>query len=602
MSDLSDSSRSRKKNVICGKCASKQRENIYRFSCSHNICSNCIFHSFISNNFQGMNLQSVDLICPLCQKGDNAFSLNDWINIIKKLIHEKNPNITTEPSVPKIDSNMYCTTHKEHKVLKYCNQCKIFLCEICLDDVHNRFYPNHTLIDKKKFSNKNSNVITPYSNIELPNHSKEYKKIKDYLKKTEKTFYEKIDDEYNEKKDKIEEIIRKFSLLLNTYVDQMRIFQNKMKKIFHILNLSYYNHYINLNKDKNEINIPNELLEVKFLQQNIELNEIVNICLRKIQEIENQNNLFDFELLWSKVDFKQNIILKPTKEDDEEIKPDCVTKIIELKKSEGLASSLINGQIYIWDIENKSVKFKINAHKTSVWSIIELNNGLLCSGSSDQIIKVWDIINKNEKAIYNLKGHKSTIFCLSEIKNNQLLSGSGDKTIRLWDLLTQRCLLILNNDDSKVNCIVPLKDNNFFLVGGDDNTIKIWNLNSQYIPSVLVGHDCTVWCLCAISDDDVLFASGASDNAIKIWDLNLLKCLYTLEGHENTISSLKLLKNNLLASSSWDKTAKIWNLNTRSCVYTLSGHSDIIWDIIQLKNGSLATCSNDKTIIIWDKN
>ena len=603
MSD-SDNSKSRKKNIICGKCASKQKENIYQFSCSHNICSNCIFHYFISNNFQGLNLKSIDVLCPLCQKGDNEFSLNDWINLTKKLIHEKNPNISTEPSLSKIDTNLYCTTHQEREVLKYCTQCKIFLCDICLDDVHDRFYPNHTLIDKKKFNDKKNDVIkSSYKYKELPNNSIEYNKIKEYLKETEKIFYEKIEDEYNAKKSKIEEIIRKFTLLLNNYDEQMNIFQNKMKKIFHILNLSYYNYFINLNKDKKEITIPDELLEVKFLQENIDLNEITNICLKKIQEIENKNNLFNFELIWSKTDFKKDIILKPKKEEeDEDIKKDCVTKIIELKKSQNIASSLINGQIHIWDIESKSVKFCLNAHKSSIWCILELKNGMLCSGSSDTTIKIWDIINQNEKFIYNLKGHKSTIFCLSEIKTNNLLSGSGDKTIRLWDLLKQQCLLILNNEDSKVSCILPLHDNNFFLAGGDDNTIKIWNLNSLYVPNILIGHDCTVWCLCEISDDDVLFASGSSDNVIKIWDLNLLKCLFTLEGHENTISSLKLLKNNLLASSSWDKTAKIWNLNNKSCVYTLRGHKDIVWDIIELSNGNLATCSNDKSIIIWTKN
>ena len=131
--------------------------------------------------------------------------------------------------------------------------------------------------------------------------------------------------------------------------------------------------------------------------------------------------------------------------------------------------------------------------------------------------------------------------------------------------------------------------------------LKIWNVYSTYVPNILSGHECTIWSIISINDDDSIIASGSSDNTIKIWDLIALKCLFTLSEHENSISSLKLLNNNLLVSSSWDSTIKIWNLITKTCIQTLEGHKNIVWDVIQMGTGDLVSCSSDGDIIVWSK-
>ena len=376
-------------------------------------------------------------------------------------------------------------------------------------------------------------------------------------------------------------------------------FQVNMKKIFRIINLSYYNYYSNIN-DYKEITITKNLVDFNLISKKFKINEISSDFQKIFKNFEEQEKIYSFDFQFEDDEYKKKYDLKPQTDGNE--KPECVTKIIEISQINKLVSSLITGQIYVWDLNSKTLDYSIDAHKSSIWSMIKLSNNNIVTGSSDKTMKIFNIINGITEPIIKLKGHKGTIFCINEIEKNKLLSGSEDKTIKLCDLNTKKCLMSLEDPNNcKINCLLSLKNYGFIVTGGDDNLLKIWNIYSDYIPNVLSGHECTIWSLTSIIEDDTIIASGSSDNTIKIWDLIDLKCLFTLEGHENTISSLKMLNNSLLVSASWDKTCKIWNLRTRNCIFTLKGHKNIIWDVIQLECGDLTKCSSDTDIIVWSK-
>ena len=112
----------------------------------------------------------------------------------------------------------------------------------------------------------------------------------------------------------------------------------------------------------------------------------------------------------------------------------------------------MNGQIYIWDLSSQNIDYSINAHKSAIWSLLKLSNDMVASGSSDKMIKIWNIAIGSNEASIKFRGHKATIFCLGEIEKNKLLSGSEDRTIKLWDLIEKKCLMSLDDQNgSKIN-------------------------------------------------------------------------------------------------------------------------------------------------------
>ena len=589
-------------NNPCDKC-SLNNKNLITYSCLHKICFTCLFKYFISSNFKGMTTFSIKTTCPICQKGEIEISLDDFIKILKLLLYQKYPYFEQDDNYDDNEENpnsnlTYCKTHKDKKVIKYCNECGIDLCEKCLMELHDRNYSYHHLInitDKKKNINNNSNL----KNDNLPplESIKNIKEINE-LQEKETIFMQKLESESIMLQTRINQIIKDLNYFLQNYINKINIFQNHMRLVFQIINLTYYNYYTSNNPDKKEITFSKKLNDFNILSKKMDLNEINMSLQKKLKEYNVEEPFFNFELQWIGDKYKKKFELKPKKDGNE--KPDCVTKIIELKDTNKIVASLINGKIYVWDLSSRNIDYSINAHKSAIWSLIKLSNGMIASGSSDKIIKIWNIAIGSNEASIKLRGHKSTIFCLGEIEKNKLLSGSEDRTIKLWDLIEKKCLMSLDDPNgSKINCLHILHDPGFIITGGDDNLLKIWNIYSDYIPNTLVGHECTIWSIISLNDEDSMIASGSSDNTIKIWDLISLKCLFTLEGHENTISSLNLLNNDLLVSASWDKYIKIWNLKTRNCFATLKGHNNIVWDIIQLNNGDLASCSTDTKIIVW---
>ena len=577
----------KKEYSACDNCGSA--EQLVVFPCEHNICENCLFKYLISTNFKDIGLSSINVICPNCKEGKMEIYLDDYINLLNNLFNQKNPNLRRQDE--KNSNNKFCAAHKDKNLVKYCPECKTDLCENCIKEIHGRYNPNHRLISINDKIMKNKKEI-------LINNIKKKNYYLNDLQESQKYFIQKLESDNITIQSQINKIIKDLNDFLDLTTYKINIFIKNMKKIFQIINLSYYNYHTSNPKDKKEIIITKKLIDVNLVHKNLDLKELTSSIENIINNLQESLN-YNYEFQYDGEDFKKSIILKPS----EDVEQEVVTKIVELEGYNKLVSSLINGQIYVYDLYSYDLSYTINAHQNAIWAMIKLSNNNIVTGSLDKHIKVFDLIAGKTKPIITFKGHRGNIFCLGEIKPGIIASGSEDRTIKLWDLNTKRCINTFEDpNESKVNSMCILNDSGTIAIGGDDNLIKIWDIFSDYLPVYLQGHECTIWCIISINNDNTMIASGSSDNTIKIWDLTKMCCLLTLEGHSNTISSLKLLNNDLLASSSWDETTKIWNLRTKNCVITLREHKDIVWDVIQLKSGELVTCSNDMNIIIWSKN
>ncbi len=111
---------------------------------------------------------------------------------------------------------------------------------------------------------------------------------------------------------------------------------------------------------------------------------------------------------------------------------DWVTCIIELSGS--LHSDLITGcndKLIVWDMKTRKCKNILKLDDDFVYCLIQLKNGELISGS-DQTLHVWNLMTKKSH-IASLNQNKSLIVnCLLELQNGLVLTGSVDCTIRIW--------------------------------------------------------------------------------------------------------------------------------------------------------------------------
>ena len=72
-------------------------------------------------------------------------------------------------------------------------------------------------------------------------------------------------------------------------------------------------------------------------------------------------------------------------------------------------------------------------HTNRIWSMIFLSDQVtLASASADKTIGIWNL--RNNTMIKQLLGHKLAVYSLAQLSDERLASGSGDGEIIIWNL------------------------------------------------------------------------------------------------------------------------------------------------------------------------
>ncbi|ETO04340.1 F-box and wd40 domain protein, partial [Reticulomyxa filosa] len=123
---------------------------------------------------------------------------------------------------------------------------------------------------------------------------------------------------------------------------------------------------------------------------------------------------------------------------------------------------------------------------------------LICSGSDDKTVRVWDV--NNNKQIQSFCGHSYIVNCVKfsqyHYHNNHqsvICSSSHDRTIRFWDFKHNQKLQIFNGHTDSV-CGIQFSSFNggrYLFSGSFDKTIRLWDVETSKSLHVFNGHkDC----------------------------------------------------------------------------------------------------------------
>ncbi|ETO16963.1 WD-40 repeat protein, partial [Reticulomyxa filosa] len=287
-------------------------------------------------------------------------------------------------------------------------------------------------------------------------------------------------------------------------------------------------------------------------------------------------------------------------------------------------------------------------HTDTVWSIdysIFDNSLLICSGSEDKTVRVWDA--DNNKQIQSFNWHSNSVLCVKfspyhyhNRRQNVICSSSADKTIRFWDFKHNRQLQLLDEHTYAICGIKfsPFNSGRYLCSGSGDCTIRLWDVETYKLLNIFNGHTSTVTCIDisplqsnnksysnkndntgVIGGNGYTICSGSYDKIIRVWDIETTKQLNVFKGHDNWIYSVKYgsneLKNigcaNTILSGSRDKSVRLWDIRSGQQIQVFNGHSSwvccveyspFIVNNIEFGGNSNVICSGsrDNTIRFWD--
>ena len=175
-----------------------------------------------------------------------------------------------------------------------------------------------------------------------------------------------------------------------------------------------------------------------------------------------------------------------------------------------IAAGDLTYQLWIWDSRTHRLMANWNGHRSSVWCVGFMPDGKgLVSGSSDYIVKYWDVsslgihVSRRDVATprqsfplvrsflgYNVSPVFSSQFMLltetflfqqvpirsiAFFPSNEWLIAVSADSVRVWDIRTGACQLMLRRQTESFNAVDVSGTSDFLATAGFDGHAALWS-------------------------------------------------------------------------------------------------------------------------------
>nr|XP_039264607.1 transducin beta-like protein 3 [Styela clava] len=272
--------------------------------------------------------------------------------------------------------------------------------------------------------------------------------------------------------------------------------------------------------------------------------------------------------------------------------------------------------VKVFDRKTSSCQL-LSGHRDTVLCLDVFKDGLmLASGSKDNSIRLWRMNPETFKTtcIAVGRGHAhavNTVSC-SRIKQNFVVSGSQDQTLKIWAILetvdedgkqltSLKSKHSIKAHDKDINSVSVSPNDKLVATGSQDKTAKLWNVADGLQLGTFHGHKRGIWSTQFSSTDQVLGTSSA-DGTLKLWALSDFTCLKTFEGHDCSVLKLLFIsKGSQIVSSGSNGLIKLWNIKSSECVKTFDEHDDKVWGLtVNSGDNIVLSGAADSKIIQWE--
>lgn len=172
-----------------------------------------------------------------------------------------------------------------------------------------------------------------------------------------------------------------------------------------------------------------------------------------------------------------------------------------------------------------------------------------------------------------ISGHKGWVRSIDvDLSNNFFASGSSDKLIKFWDLSSGILKLTLTGHVAAVRKVLFSEKHPFLFSCSEDKTMKCWDLEQNRIVRNYARHSSGIYCLDIHPRLDIV-ATGSRDGSVVLWDIRTRESIHLFKNHKAAISSIIMQSvEPQLITGSYDRTIRTWDIIAGKLRDTLTHH------------------------------
>ncbi len=262
-----------------------------------------------------------------------------------------------------------------------------------------------------------------------------------------------------------------------------------------------------------------------------------------------------------------------------------------------------DGFVARWNIRlGTQDKFAINIGKPLYSLMVSRAGDFLMTGTNAGDLYIFDLENRSE--IKHFVQHQSAIFNMIENEHkNVFYSADADGNLAVWDSTAFELKLFLPLGCGKIRRMSVSKDGSFLAIGGQDGFVRVFDTEYYNEVSLFYAHQDGVSAVTFHPENIEILYSGGKDAILRMWEWKSGTLKKEIPAHNFVVYDILVLPaSKKIVSASRDKSIKIW---TEDLIFLeridqrTGGHRHSVNSLAQYSVNQFVSVSDDKRIVTW---